>query len=92
MKSILNALFDNELSPGARRYAETTESVRAAEEYRALVKTWRESHSEREYEGLEEIISANNAWGYYSNRGAFVQGFQLGSLFLLEVLESRNRF
>ena len=90
MKSILEALFEGELSPAGMITPETTEYHQVNSEIVNLTETWKQELPEEDYESLEELLELINESNMMEAAASFSYGFKLCAALLLEVVADRG--
>jgi hypothetical protein len=90
MKSILEALFEGELSPAEMITPETTEYHQVNSEIVNLTETWKRKLSEDDYQSFEELLELINKSNMMEAAASFSYGFKLCATLLLEVVADRG--
>jgi hypothetical protein len=90
MKSILEALFEGELSSAGKIIPETTEYHQVNGEIVNLTETWKQKLSEADYQSFEEFLELINKSNMMEAAASFIYGFKLCAALLLEVVADRG--
>jgi ATP-dependent protease ClpP protease subunit len=90
MKSILEAMFEGELSPAGMIIPETTEYHQVNSEIVNLTETWKQKLSEADYQSLEELLELINKSNMMEAAASFSYGFRLCVTLLLEAVADRG--
>jgi hypothetical protein len=90
MKSILEALFEGELSPAGMIIPDTPEYHQVNNEIINLTETWKQKLSEADYQLLDELLELINKSNMMEAAASFSYGFRLCAALLLEVVADRG--
>jgi hypothetical protein len=90
MKTILEALFEGELSPSGMITPESPEYHQLNSEIVHLTETWQNKLPEDDYELLEELLELINKSNMMEAAASFTYGFRLCAALLVEVLADRK--
>jgi hypothetical protein len=90
MKSILEALFEGELSPAGMIIPDTPEYHQVNNEIVNLTETWKRKLSEADYQSFEELLELINKSNMMEAAASFSYGFKLCAALLLEVVADRR--
>jgi ATP-dependent protease ClpP protease subunit len=90
MKSILEALFEGELSPAGMITPDTPEYHQVNNEIVQLTQTWQKKLPENDYQSLEELLELINQSNMMEAAASFSYGFRLCVALLVDALTDRG--
>lgn len=90
MKSVLEALFEGELSPFGMITPETPEYHQVNSEIVRLTETWQKKLSENDYQLMEDFLELINKSNMMEAAASFSYGFKLCATLLVEALTDRR--
>ena len=90
MKSILQELYDGNIYPDELIISKDPEYQPLSQKVSDVLDIWRKKLSEDDYDQLESLLDLRSELGTMEATASFNNGFKLGALIMMEVLDGKR--